>query len=412
MLEFLLWFVSFVSLFVSLVWLSTFYLSKSGIVYGTDILQYPAVCLCVPAFNEEKTIAKTLNSLLKLDYPKEKLEILVIDDGSTDNTYGAAKAFLEESGAGNIVIIQQKNAGKAAALNTALKKAHGDLFGCVDADSTVSEDSFKKIVPHFNDGRVGAVVSTILVAQEKKFLQKVQRFEYILSSFFRKLFTSMESLYVTTGVLSVYRRQILVDLGGFDEKNITEDLEMGMRLNYYKYKVVVEMGSKTHTEVPFTIKAFWRQRIRWLRGHVYNTLKYRKMLFNKEYGFMGMFQLPLHLLSPVLMILSATIISYGFLDRTYWFLLKLSVAPKSIFVISLPTLRELLLGTKFPIVFPSFILIFLSLFMYDRAHKYLQEKWRFPFAFIVFLTIYPLVISYIWIAAMTEEYFGIKRGWR
>jgi cellulose synthase/poly-beta-1,6-N-acetylglucosamine synthase-like glycosyltransferase len=203
-----------------------------------------------------------------------------------------------------------------------------------------------------------------------------------------------------------------VALGGFDEKNITEDLEMGMRLNYYKYKVVVEMGSKTHTEVPFTIKAFWRQRIRWLRGHVYNTLKYRKMLFNKEYGFMGMFQLPFHLLSPVLMILSATIISYGFIDRTYWFLLKVSVAPKSIFEISLPTLRELLLGTKFQIVFPSFILIFLGLFMYDRAHKYLQEKWTFPFAFIVFLTIYPLVISYIWIAAMTEEYFEIKREWR
>ncbi|HEX7627749.1 MAG TPA: glycosyltransferase family 2 protein, partial [Candidatus Methanoperedens sp.] len=208
MLEFVLWFISFVSLFVSMVWLSTFYLSKPGIVYGKDILQYPAVSLCVPAFNEEKTIAKTLNSLLKLDYPEEKLEILVIDDGSTDNTYGAAKAFLEKTGAGNIVIIQQKNAGKAAALNTALRKAQGDLFGCVDADSTVSEDSFKKIVPHFYDDRVAAVVSTIRVAQEKNFLQKLQMFEYILSSFFRKLFTSMESLYVTTGVLSVYRRQI------------------------------------------------------------------------------------------------------------------------------------------------------------------------------------------------------------
>ena len=412
MIEFILWFISFVSLFVSLVWFSTFYLSRSSIVEGKNALLYPKVTIGVPAFNEEKTIAKTLKSLLKLDYPKEKLEIIVVDDGSTDRTYETVKAFLESENADNFILIRKENGGKATALNTALKKASGEFFGCVDADSTISEDSLKKITPNFIDSNVGAVVSTIRVAQEKNFLQKMQRFEYILSSFFRKLFTSMESLYVTTGVLSVYRKSVIIGLGGFDENNLTEDLEMGLRLNYNKYRVVVEMGSKTYTEVPSTIKAFWRQRIRWLRGHVHNTLKYREMFLNKEYGFMGVFQLPLHMFSPILMILSATIISYGFLNGIYWFLLKLSVAPNSLFVIDLPTIRDMLLSIKFPIIFPLFIIIMLGLFMYGKAHKYLKEKWTYPLVFIVFLAIYPLILSYIWIVAIVEEYFGMKRVWR
>lgn len=411
MIEYILWFISFVSLFVSLVWFSTFYLSRKSIALGKNARRLPAVTIGVPAFNEDETILKTLRSLVALDYPKDRLKIIVVDDGSTDNTCDAVRDFIKNERAGNVALISQENSGKAAALNAALKSAHGELFGCVDADSTVSPDSLRKIVPHFEDDDVGAVVSTICVGSEKNFLQKLQRFEYILSSFFRKIFTSMESLYVTTGVLSVYRRDAVVRLGGFDENNITEDLEMGLRLNYNKFKVIVEIGSKTYTEVPATIGAFWRQRIRWLRGHVYNALKYRKMFFNPEYGFMGMFQLPLHMFSPVLMLLSASIISYGLFDRLYWFFLKLSVAPYSVFDIYLPTAREILLGLKLPILFPLFIIIGLGVFLYNEAHKYLKEKWMFPAVFIVFLTIYPVAIAYIWVAAIAEELAGAKKRW-
>ncbi len=411
MIEYILWFISFVSLFVSLVWFSTFYLNRAEIPSAKKAGRLPRVTIAVPAYNEKDTIARMLKSLISLDYPKDKLEILVVEDGSKDGTYDVASRFIKKSGAKNIILLSQKNSGKASALNHALGKASGELFACVDADSTVSRDSLKKIVPHFADRKVGAVVSTIRVRQEKNFLQKLQRFEYIISSFFRRLFTSMEALYVTTGVLSVYRRKVVIDVGGFDENNITEDLEMGLRLNYNKYRVLVELGSRTYTEVPATIKAFWRQRIRWLRGHVYNMLKYRKMLFNSEYGFIGMFQLPLQFFSPVLMLLSAGIVTYGIIDRLYWLLLKLSVAPYSVFVIELPTIRQMIMTMKLPIIFPLFIIIAIGIYLYNQAHKYLKENWAFPFTFIIFLAIYPTVISYVWVAAIAQELLGAKRKW-
>ena len=252
--------------------------------------KYPSVTIVVPAMNEEKSIAKTIKCLLKLDYPK-KINIVVINDGSTDNTLKIIKKFPVK------VISKKKNQGKSKALNDALKICKTEIFGFIDAETFIEKNALKKMFGYFNDKKVGAVMPPIYVYKPTSTLEKLQQIEYVFSMMTRKVLTFINSLFVTPGC-AFYRTDLLKKIGGFDSKTMGEDLEIGLKINKHGYKIENSINTKVWTVVPNTVRKLIRQRVRWYRGIIYNTIKYRKLFFKKSD--IGMFVLPVLLAGGML----------------------------------------------------------------------------------------------------------------
>lgn len=195
----------FISLFFIIFWLLVFF--DAGAKDRKKILkQFPSVSVCIPAYNEEKNIAETLKSVLKLDYPRDRIEIIVVNDGSTDSTRNIVENIMRNSKE-RIRLLSQKNKGKAAAMNNGLGIAKGEFFVSLDANSTVSKDALKKILPYFETEDTAAVLPLIDVKKKKTILQKLQYCEYILNFFYKRLMSNLNCIHVTPGPFSVYRKK-------------------------------------------------------------------------------------------------------------------------------------------------------------------------------------------------------------
>ena len=270
--ELYIWIVSFALLYISVFWIIVSY-SDSRKLSSFDDHGYPFLSIAVPTFNEEESILSTLESLLHVNYPLERFEVFVVDDASTDTSASLVRKFIKKHSSFPLHLVRHSiNKGKAAALNSALKEAQGEYFAVLDADSLISPDCFKVMLPRF-DTNVAAVISSISVYEPKTTVEKIQRFEYILASFMRNLMSAVDTLHTTPGVLSLYRCSLLRELGGFDEHNLTEDYEIAMRLKYHHYDVRMCEKSITYTSVPPRLKGLWRQRVRWFRGFIHKDRK-------------------------------------------------------------------------------------------------------------------------------------------
>ncbi len=284
------------SIIVSLVWfLSTYFnvvfmlilLTNKKDIFKTikyaKTKEYPKVSLIVPAFNEQATIADSIKSLKQIDYPKDKLEIIIVNDGSCDNTSKIVKKHL---GKHFIFLDNKENKGKAACLNQGISIATGEYIGCMDADSECSKDIIKKLVPYFQDEKIGAVTVSVEVKNAKTLLQKITEIEYIIGlSLALKALSYFNAIHVTPGPFSMYRKSLLDKIGCFDVKNITEDLEIAYRIQKSGYKIAACTATKVRTVTPGTFKTLYRQRKRWYPGSVGTMIQHRKLLFNSKLGY-------------------------------------------------------------------------------------------------------------------------------
>ncbi len=261
--------------------------------------KFPKVSIIIPAYNEEKTLFKTVSSLLRLNYPKNKLEIIVVDDGSTDNTLKIAKNFISQG----VKVFTKKNEGKGKTLNFGLKKASGELIGCLDGDSFVSRDSLRKMITYFDDPVIMAVTPSLKVYRPKNFLQKIQMIEYLIGIFLRKMFAFLGSIHVTPGPFSLYRKKFFDKYGGYDEDNLTEDIEIALRILSKGYDIENSVDASVYTVAPYKIKGLVKQRLRWYTGFVENVLRH-KQLFSAKYGNLGLFVLPGSFFTVLLVIVS------------------------------------------------------------------------------------------------------------
>jgi cellulose synthase/poly-beta-1,6-N-acetylglucosamine synthase-like glycosyltransferase len=253
---------------------------------------FPLVTVAIPAWNEASNIQETMQSALALDYPHDRLELIVVNDGSSDQTEALARHTAEEHGTRPIRVLSQPNRGKAAALNTALRSAKGEFFVCMDADSLIREDALRRMIPHFTDPSVAAVLPLMKVLEPRNLLQKIQWCEYLVSAFYKRLMAALDCVSVVPGPFGFYRAQVLVALGGFDEKNITEDIELTLRLQHHHYKIAQVFDTEVRTAAPATWRHFRRQRNRWYKGNFLNAWRYRRMAFNVAYGDFGFIQMP------------------------------------------------------------------------------------------------------------------------
>ncbi len=262
-------------------------------INGTSVL--PSVAVIVPCWNEATTIGGTCDSLLALNYPKEKLEVILVNDGSTDDTRNAIARFAEHP---QVRIIHKENGGKHTALNIGIAATHAEFVGCLDADSFVEPDALREIVPCFAETRVAAVTAAMSVHHPKNLLQHMQHVEYVLGIALRHAIASVNGLYVTPGPFSFYRHSVIKELGGFRYGHQTEDMEMALRIQHAGYSIENAPRARVYTKSPNTLLKLIKQRTRWTTGFLRNvTGEYRDLIGNHRYGALGMLMLPTGLLA-------------------------------------------------------------------------------------------------------------------
>ncbi len=292
--------IMYVLLFFSLyfeVFLLLAYLEKRFTRIETVVLpdgDLPRVAVVVPCFNEENTVQLTMNSLLKLDYPAHLLEIIAVDDGSTDKTWNNLQAFAHDP---RVRLFQKENGGKHTAMNFALEKTDADIIGCLDADSMVEPEALMRIVPIFLNEKIAAVTPGIHVRNPETVLQHMQNVEYQLSVFNRWIFAALGSVFITPGPFSFFRASVLHELGGWKYAHSTEDMELALRIQLAGHLIANAPKAIVHTATPRTLRTLFRQRVRWTYGWLRNAMDYWYMIGNHRYGNLGLIVLPTAIIS-------------------------------------------------------------------------------------------------------------------
>lgn len=249
-----------------------------------------SVSIVVPCYNEEKHIGSTIKKLLQSSYPGLK-KIIVVDDSSTDNSYSVIKEFARKYSR-VLAVRTPRNTGCAGgAKNYGLKFVETELVGFTDADSFPNSNAVDRMVGYFNEKNVAAVTSRVLVKNRTKFLERTQDFDYHVIAWSRKVLDYIDSVYVTNGPLSIYRTGLIKKLGGFDIKNLTEDIEITWKLLSLGYQTRMSYSAKVYTQVPEKFKQWVNQRIRWNLGGLQTIVKYRNYLFRGG-NFFGWFVIP------------------------------------------------------------------------------------------------------------------------
>lgn len=248
----------------------------------------PLVSIIVPAFNEEKVIQETVRSLVELTYWNK--EIIIVDDGSNDNTYKLAK----EAGEGyNVKVLSKVNGGKWSALNKGVQEAQGDIIVCIDADTRLDRDAIQFLVRHFSDKRVAAVAGNVKVGNRDKILTKLQALEYVTSiNVQRRGEGYLNKITVIPGPLGAFRKNVLKEVGLYSPDTFAEDADLTLSILKAGYKIKYEPKALGYTQAPHTFKDLAKQRYRWYRGLLQAMKKHKNMLFNSKYGSAGLFIVP------------------------------------------------------------------------------------------------------------------------
>lgn len=407
-------YVIYVSIYLGLV-ATTFYIlsflysKKEKLMFNDDEL--PKVSVIIPVYNEENSIATTLNSILTTDYPKGKFEIIVVNDGSKDNTEKIARRF-EARG---IKVISKKNGGKGSALNLGISKARGDIIFSMDADTLVKPDSVKTMVRYFKNKKVMSVSPAMILYKPKTILQRIQAIEYLVGLFLRKAFASVNSIYVTPGAFSAYRKTFFDKYGGYDEGNITEDLELALRIQSQDYIIENVPEATAYTIAPPNFVHLLKQRRRWYYGLMHNLWNYRKVI-SSEYGDMGLFVIPI----AIIMIIFTIIVTvYEFIKAIFnaradlILLNNLNFDFKSVFSLNAYLLENIVF--KF-ITNPIVIFLLIFVIVVSAYLSYASKKTgkisglaiNVPLFFIFF----AILFGFWWIVSIIYYAFNKKISWK
>jgi len=368
---------------------------------------YPSVTILVPVFNEQNTVDKTIQSLLKLNYPEEKLRIMIVDDGSKDNTWEIVKKYNNHP---QILLHQKENGGKYTALNYGIANCGTEMIGCLDADSEVDSDALLHIIPYFADKNVGAVTPSLKIQNPDNILGLMQSAEYNMGVFTRKILGFLDAQYVTPGPFSIFRKEVFSKVGNYKHAHNTEDLEMALRLQENHFKIVNAHKAVVYTVGPRTLYRLYKQRVRWTGGFIQNAIDYRRMILNPKYGNLGMLILPVAMYSIIVTVffLSFTLIKtiFNIID-TYK---KISVIGWS-FNFNAFSFDWWLYNIQAP-MFIGLITLALVVFSIWYGKKLTGVKDKRMIDIVYFITLYS-IISPLWL--ITSVYNTIRRkdaSWR
>ena len=292
--------------------------------------EHPLVSILIPAYNEEICVEKTLTSCIHQTYPN--LEIIIINDGSTDKTLDVIDIFRKKyddylnSRNISLKIIDQKNQGKAKALNNGKKQANGDFLVTIDADSYLNSHAIEKIINYFSSDDVGAVAGNIVAVSKHSLLGYLQKIEYELGiHFIRSSQSSLGNVIVTPGALSAYRKSAIKK---FEEGTLTEDFDSSIRILERGYKIVMAPDAVCYTQVPLNISDLIKQRVRWQQGglEVFSKHSFHKKRFSVSlewtflflFGFYALFSKVLALFAIPLFLISSDYSSLSFFITSFF----------------------------------------------------------------------------------------------
>jgi biofilm PGA synthesis N-glycosyltransferase PgaC len=238
---------------------------------------HPPVTILVPAFNEGVSIEPSVRSLLRMQYPV--YEIIVLDDGSTDDTYERAAAFEGQWGGATVRVIRKSNSGKAATLNYGVQIARFPFVLCMDGDSKLTEDTLRCMAPHFRDPEVAAVAGNVKVINRKGLWARVQALEYIEGlNMARRAQGFMRAVNIIPGPVGMFRRDVMMSIGGYEYDTFAEDADFTLKILAAGWRIVYEDRAIAWTEAPESLQSLIKQRYRWTRG-ILQALRKRRRVF-------------------------------------------------------------------------------------------------------------------------------------
>ncbi|MFG3088808.1 bifunctional polysaccharide deacetylase/glycosyltransferase family 2 protein [Streptomyces antibioticus] len=248
------------------------------------------VSVIVPAYNEKECIANTLESLAKSTHP---IEILVVDDGSTDGTSQIAREAADRLGMTNVRVLRQENAGKPAALNHGVRSARHDIVVMMDGDTVFEPDAVHQLVQPFADPKVGAVAGNAKVGNRDTVIGAWQHIEYVMGfNLDRRMYDLLRCMPTIPGAIGAFRRDAVLEVGGMSEDTLAEDTDITIAMHRAGWQVVYQEHAKAWTEAPGSLKQLWSQRYRWSYGTMQALWKHRKSLTDKgpsgRFGRVGM----------------------------------------------------------------------------------------------------------------------------
>ncbi len=293
--------------------------------------RYPSLSILVPAYNEEKCIAATLETLIEADYPDK--EIIVVDDGSTDQTFQIASRYVNQG----IKVLRRPNGGKAMALNYGLLFAKGEIIVTVDADSLITKTALLELVQRFQDPTVVGVAGNVKVLNRTNLLTKLQALEYIFDiNISRRALDIFGAIPVIPGCLGAFRRDALHSSGAWDSETVTEDYDVTVKasktravtlnnghlttyplapdftitLKQAKVGRVIQASSRAlaYTEAPQSLGDLWRQRMRWYRGNFQTLFKHRDVFHNPRFGTLYSLAFPYVVISMIFIPIATIVI--------------------------------------------------------------------------------------------------------
>jgi cellulose synthase/poly-beta-1,6-N-acetylglucosamine synthase-like glycosyltransferase len=287
---------------------------------GHCMVFQPSVSIIIPARNEEKVIGRLLNRLTELTYPKSKLEVIVVNDQSTDRT-GEIAEFYASKNPGLIKVVHREvgGLGKALVLNEGLKHAKGEFVCFFDADYVPQRDILEKMLPYFLDLEVGAVQGRVFVLNESQSLvSRIVALErlggYRVNQYARDLLGLLPQYAGTVGIV---RRSLLLRLDGFNPNTLAEDTDLTFRIRLAGFQIKYVNCAESGEEAVRGWRRYWCQRKRWAKGHMQCAFKYvlpllksRKVpLKQKMDGFLllNIYFLPLLVMSSWVLLLAVWI---------------------------------------------------------------------------------------------------------
>lgn len=401
----------FLSVYVQVFFFVTFLENRKKIVirHGKIKLDfYPSVTIAVPCWNEEKTVEKTVRSLLNLNYPKDKLKILLLDDGSTDGTLNVINKFAEYS---NIKIFKKENGGKFTALNLALRNTETDFFGGLDADSFADPESLIRIMSYFEkDPKTMAVAPSVIVSASKNIIKNAQRAEYNMGVYFKKMLCFLGAINVTPGPLTIFRKKVFNDLGYYRHGHNTEDMEIAYRMQKNNYKIEHCNDAFVYTNTPGTIRKLYRQRLRWIYGFINNTIDYKNVLFKKRYGNFAMFTLPMGVISILAVGYLFVRIVYNLGHFLYFKIIQLKIIGFD-FSIKNFTPDPFFIDTQF-FIFLVISIYLLVIFAIVFGRRMTEGKSGLSLDILYFFPVFGLVAPFWILKAIFNTFLHRKPSWR
>jgi cellulose synthase/poly-beta-1,6-N-acetylglucosamine synthase-like glycosyltransferase/peptidoglycan/xylan/chitin deacetylase (PgdA/CDA1 family)/spore germination protein YaaH len=246
-----------------------------------------SVTVLIAAYNEEKTIAATIRSIMNTTYPLT--EIVVVDDGSKDGTHEVIQRLAIEFPL--LVPIRKENGGKASALNVGIAQAKGELLFCIDADTQLEPSAIGRLVPYFADEKIGAVAGNVEVGNSDNILTNWQAIEYTTSqNLDRQAYSTLNAITVVPGAIGMWRKSAIIEAGLYQTDTLAEDMDLTWRIRRLGYRIDTEAGAVAYTEAPDALVPLFKQRFRWAFGTLQCLWKHRSAL--GRYGWFGRLALP------------------------------------------------------------------------------------------------------------------------